>query len=411
MLFLFQINGYYICGIKLSAAYSFPISLITQFFEVLMNLLFASFETITGMPVIFGYIFTFVFGALVGSFLNVVIHRVPRKESIVFPNSACPKCKNPIKPYDNLPILSWLILGGKCRKCKEKISPRYPAVELLTALLFGLTFWAVGFNAFLPVCLIFVTMMVSLIFIDAEHKILPDVINLPLLGLVLLARIFYPIFFSAEYFTDLKHSPISTIQNLPMWLSALIGAIAGCSTGVVVLWLASEIWYHFQDIEEDEEDLHDTIFALGPQKARSLKLVSGFIGAVAGAALLLTIKNPPGWLISIYGAILGGLVGGGFLWLVGEIWKRLRGVDAMGLGDVKMMFAVGALLGWRLTLLSLFLGAFSGAIIGIVVVSRQKVKDMQTQIPFGIFLGIGSIIALFFGEQIIGWYIRTFIPG
>ena len=297
-----------------------------------MNFLFASFETVTGLPVIFGYIFTFIFGGLVGSFLNVVIHRVPREESIVFPNSTCPKCKNPIKPYDNLPILSWLLLGGKCRNCQEKISPRYPAVELLTALLFVLTFWAIGFNAFLPICLIFVATMVSLIFIDAEHMILPNVINFPLLGLALLIRILYPIFFGAEYFADLRHAPLSAMQNLPIWLVSLIGAV------------------------------------------------------------------------------LGGLVGGGFLWAIGEIWKRLRGVDAMGLGDVKMMFAVGALLGWRLTILSLFLGAFSGAIIGILVVSRQKDKDMQTQIPFGIFLGIGSIIALLFGEQIIGWYLRTFIP-
>lgn len=297
-----------------------------------MNFLFASFETVTGLPEIFGYIFTFIFGALVGSFLNVVIHRVPNEESIVFPNSACPNCKNPIKPYDNLPILSWLILGGKCRNCKEKISPRYPAVELLNAVLFVLTFWAVGFNAFLPVALIFVAVMVSLIFIDAEHMILPDVINFPLLCLALIARAVYPIFFGAEYFSDLRHSPLTLMENLPVWLVSLIGAV------------------------------------------------------------------------------LGGLVGGGFLWLVGEIWKRLRGVDAMGLGDVKMMFAVGALLGWRLTLLSIFLGAFSGAIIGVAVVSRQKEKDMQTQIPFGIFLGIGSIIALLFGEQLIGWYMRTFIP-
>ncbi|HVE55929.1 MAG TPA: prepilin peptidase, partial [Pyrinomonadaceae bacterium] len=278
-----------------------------------MNFLFASFETVTGLPEIIGYIFTFAFGAIVGSFLNVVIHRVPNEESIVFPNSACPKCKNPIKPYDNLPVISWLILGGKCRNCKEKIAARYPAVELLTAVLFVLTFWAIGFNAFLPVCLIFVATMVSLIFIDAEHMILPNVINFPLLGLALLVRILYPIFFNSQdvlkFFPDLAHSPLTSLQTQPLWLVSLIGAI------------------------------------------------------------------------------LGGLVGGGFLWLVGEIWKRLRGVDAMGLGDVKMMFAVGALLGWRLTLLTIFLGAFSGAVIGIFVVSRQKEKDMQTQIPFGIFLG------------------------
>jgi leader peptidase (prepilin peptidase)/N-methyltransferase len=107
---------------------------------------------------------------------------------------------------------------------------------------------------------------------------------------------------------------------------------------------------------------------------------------------------------------LGALVGGGFLWLVGEAWKRLRGVDAMGLGDVKMMAAVGALLGWRLTLLSIFLGAFSGALIGGVLVMRQKDRDLQMQIPFGIFLGIGTIVAMLFGERLIGWYITNFIP-
>jgi leader peptidase (prepilin peptidase)/N-methyltransferase len=120
--------------------------------------------------------------------------------------------------------------------------------------------------------------------------------------------------------------------------------------------------------------------------------------------------NYPVWVTSLSGAILGGFVGGGSLWLVGEIWKRLRGVEAMGLGDVKMMFGVGALLGWQLSLLSIFLGAFSGAIIGIFLISRQKDKDMQTQIPFGIFLGIGSIISLLFGEQLIKLYFSTFIP-
>ena len=161
-----------------------------------MNFLFASFETVTGLPEFFGYIFTFIFGAIVGSFLNVVIHRVPNEESVVFPNSACPKCKSAIKAYDNLPVLSWLILGGKCRNCKEKIAWRYPAVELLTAILFVLTFWAIGFTAFLPVCLIFVATMISLIFIDAEHMILPNVINFPLLSFALLVRILYPIFFN-----------------------------------------------------------------------------------------------------------------------------------------------------------------------------------------------------------------------
>ena len=296
-----------------------------------MSIFLSVFEAATGLPdFIFG-LFIFVFGALIGSFLNVVIHRVPHELSIVYPNSACPKCQKPIAPYDNIPILSWLILGGKCRNCREKISPRYPAVELLTALLFVLVYSQIGFNWYLPVALVFATTTVALIFIDAEHMILPDVINYPLLIFALTVRIFYPIIFSENYFTDTKFAPLN--------------------------------------------QLHDY----------------------------------PSWLVSLVGAIFGALLGGGSLWLVGEIWKRLRGVEAMGLGDVKMMFAVGALLGWRLTLLSIFLGAFSGAVIGVFLIARQPEKNMQTQIPFGIFLGIGSILALLFGDQIIAWYLRSFI--
>src|SRR5688500_19951044 len=100
------------------------------------NLLAVSFESLTGVPEIVAYLFVFVTGAIVGSFLNVVIHRVPHEESIVFPNSACPNCGTPIKAYDNIPILSWLILRGKCRNCSRPISFRYPSVELLTALLY-----------------------------------------------------------------------------------------------------------------------------------------------------------------------------------------------------------------------------------------------------------------------------------
>lgn len=296
-----------------------------------MDFLLSNFEIATGLPIIFGYVLVFVFGAIIGSFLNVVIHRVPLEKSIIFPNSACPKCQNPIKPYDNIPILSWLILRGKCRHCGQKISVRYPAVELLTALLFLLVFWQIGFNIFLPVALIFTAAILALIFIDAEHMILPDVITFPLLGIAVLARVIYPLLSEKQAFADLSHAPLTMLENLPVWLVSLIGAG------------------------------------------------------------------------------LGALAGGGFLWLIGAIWKYLRGVEAMGFGDVKMMFAVGALLGWRLTILTLFLGAFSGAIIGVILISRDKEKNMQTQIPFGIFLGAGSIIALLFGEQIVDWYLKSFI--
>ena len=291
-----------------------------------------SLETIAGIPDLVGYFFVFILGAAIGSFLNVVIHRVPNEQSIVFPNSACPKCGAKIKPYDNVPILSWLLLQGKCRDCREPISPRYPAVELLTALIFILVYWQIGPDALLPVLLIFVSAIIALIFIDAEHMILPNVITFPLFIFAVLVRAIYPLVFGGAYFSDIGQWPLTRFLD---WTT---------------------------------------------------------------------------WALSLAGALLGAVVGGGSLWLVGEAWKRLRGVDAMGLGDVKMMAAIGALLGWRLTLLSIFLGAFSGALIGGVLVMRQKDKDLQMQIPFGIFLGIGTIVSMLFGERLIGWYIATFIP-
>lgn len=296
-----------------------------------MLLFQSSFELATGLPVWIGYVFAFLFGSVVGSFLNVVIHRVPREESIVFPNSACPKCGKAIKGYDNIPILSWLILRGKCRNCKEPISIRYPAVELLTGILWALCLAQIGFNAYLPVAIAFVTTMLALIFIDAEHMILPNVITYPLLAAALLIRLIFPLTVGALYFTDLLSFPLTELAGQPVWL------------------------------------------------------------------------------VSLAGAVLGALMGGGSLWLIGEIWKRLRGVEAMGLGDVKMMFGVGALLGWRLTFLAIFFGAFTGAVAGIAYIAVQKEKDLQAQIPFGIFLGAGSIIAILFGDPLIDWYLGMFL--
>ena len=258
-----------------------------------------------------------------------MIYRVPNELSIVFPNSACPKCKSPIKPYDNIPIISWLVLGGKCRGCKENISWRYPAVEALTGLVFLIVYLQIGFNTFLPVCLVFGAVMITLVFIDAEHMILPNVITYPLLVFALAVRIVYPLVFHSSYFSDLD-TAISVDDRI-----SGVGRFACRSTA----WCTCR-----------------RRFALA-------------------------------------------------------CWRDMEtsaGVEAMGLGDVKMMLGVGALLGWRLALLSIFLAAFTGAVAGVAVIARQKDKDMQTQIPFGIFLGTGSLLALLFGEQLIGWYVRSF---
>ena len=265
-------------------------------------------------------------GFAIGSFLNVVIHRVPREESIVFPNSRCPQCNATIKPYDNVPVLSYLVLRGRCRNCRAPISARYPAVEALTGLLFAVTFVHDGLTLALPFDLVFVAALVALVFIDAEHMLLPDVITLPGLVLALVFRALVP-------------------------------------------------------------NLHGLGFMTGG-------LMEGW----------------PLWAVSLFGALFGAAVGGGSLWLVGWLWERARGVEAMGLGDVKMMFMVGALLGWPRTLLTIFIGVLAGSVAGVGVMLWRRERDMQMQLPFGIFLGLGALTSLLAGDWLVNWYVGRFIP-
>jgi leader peptidase (prepilin peptidase) / N-methyltransferase len=271
-----------------------------------------------------------VFGAIIGSFLNVVIHRLPLEESIVFPHSRCTSCGTAISFYDNIPILSYMVLRGRCRSCESPISARYPAVELLTALLYVAVAWRDGFRAMLPFDLVFVSALVALIFIDAGHMLLPNAITYPGIVFALIARVAIPYLATTPYFDDIE----------PLMRGMLYGM--------------------------------------------------------------------PIWAVSLLGAVIGGLIGGGSLWLMGWTWEKLRGIEAMGLGDVKMMFMVGAYLGWRLTILTIFLGVLSGSIIGIALMLRQAKRNMQMLLPFGVFLGIGAVTALLVGSRIVEWYASQF---
>jgi leader peptidase (prepilin peptidase)/N-methyltransferase len=293
------------------------------------SLLLASPDSLPIRPV-FLYVVAGVFGAVIGSFLNVVVHRLPREESIVFPNSRCPSCGVAIHFYDNVPILSYVALRGRCRACKTGISPRYPAVELLTALLFIAVAWHDGLTAALPFDLVFAGAMVALVFIDAEHMILPNAITYPGIIFAAVARVAVPYLTGAPHFDDLGPLMHGTLAGLPLWLASLIGALVGA------------------------------------------------------------------------------LIGGGSLWLMGWTWEKLRGIEAMGLGDVKMMFMVGAYLGWRLTILTIFLGVLSGSVIGILLMLRQGKRNMQLLLPFGVFLGLGAITALLVGQRIVEWYAGQF---
>ena len=283
---------------------------------------FVTQDALTGLPAYLIATAVAVLGAIIGSFLNVVIHRVPREESIAFPASHCPSCDTAIRPYDNIPVISWAVLRGRCRSCRSPISARYPAVELLTAALFALTYLLhSGLTLSLPFDLAFVAAIIALVFIDAEHMLLPNVITYPGTALALAARVVVP-------------------------------------------------------------NLYGVASLGGPET--------------------------PAWLLSLGGAVLGALAGGGFLWLVGWLWERARGVEAMGLGDVKMMFMVGAYLGWPLTILTIFVGVLGGSVAGVALMARRGDRDMQMLLPFGIFLGLGSLVSLLCGTRIIDWYVGKF---
>jgi len=281
--------------------------------------------------------FVFVFGLLIGSFLNVVIYRVPLGESIVLPSSHCPNCNVAIKPYDNVPVFSYALLGGKCRNCGVGISPIYPAIELLVAILFLLVFIKDGnqFQVFddhymqvparfwltLVGDLVFVSFIVPLVFIDLRHFLLPDVITFPGMAVLFVLRVLAP----------------------DAWLLARPPHWSG--------WIGQ----------------HD-------------------------------------WALAIIHALLGMLAGGGTLWLIRWAYLKLRHVEGMGLGDVKMMLMVGAFLGWQLSMLTIFIGSMLGSLVGITLM-RVRGGNMKMEIQFGVFLGPAAVIAFFVGKPLIDWYL------
>ena len=244
----------------------------------------------------------FMIGLVIGSFSNVCIYRLPRNESVIFPASHCPSCNQSIKWYDNIPLLSYLILKGKCRFCQNKISAQYPLVEFLTGYIYLVLFLLYGLQLKTFIYMLFCSALIIITFIDLKEQIIPDVISLPFIALGFLFSFFL--------------KDISPIDSL-----------------------------------------------------------------------------------------LGILSGGGSLLLVAAAGSYLFKKEAMGGGDIKLAAMVGAFLGWQLALLSLFLGFFFGAICGVIVLIKNKEKSEQSDaVPFGPFIALGTVIALFFGQAILKWY-------
>ena len=267
----------------------------------------------------------FIFGLIVGSFLNVCIYRLPRNESVITPRSACPACGHKIAFYDNIPLVSYLVLLGRCRHCGASISWRYPLVELLNAVLWLLVWNWLGLTPGLFLYAAFCSAMLVLAIIDAEHRILPH----------------------------------------------------GITFGGMALAFATVPW----------QDLHFS----QTQQALATKVI-GLAGLHWESPLALA------WL----DAFLGFLAGAGLLLVVAVGYYLLKKQEGMGHGDIVMMGFVGAVLGPQLAFLTILLGSFLGAVVGLVLI--QLTDNPRYQIPFGTFLGGAAVVSMFVGHEILAWY-------
>lgn len=257
----------------------------------------------------------FLVGLVIGSFLNVCIYRIPLEESIVHPRSHCPSCNHLIAWYDNIPVLSYFLLRGRCRNCKTMISPRYALVEMLTAVLF-LSVWNIyGLD---PRSLVYMVMIGGLIlgtFVDLEYYIIPDRVSL-----------------------------------------------GGMVAGLIFSALAPS--------------LHGATSA-GPALASS---------------------------------IIGLLAGSGSLYLVAELGRRAFKKEAMGLGDVKLLGALGAFLGWRAVVFTILISSLLGSVIGVALILTGK-REWQSRLPYGPFLAVGATCWVLGGSRLWEWYLNWILGG
>jgi leader peptidase (prepilin peptidase)/N-methyltransferase len=239
-----------------------------------------------------------VIGLLVGSFLNVCIYRLPKHETVLWGRSHCLTCGRQIRAWENIPVVSFLILGGKCAGCRTPLSWQYPIVELITAVAFAAGACLYGPTLLLVSRLIFAAALIVLFTIDLNERLLPNAITLP---------------------------------------------------GILV-------------------------------------------------GLAFSVVTPPGIRDALIGAVACSLA----LWGTGEAVSRVMGKDALGFGDVKMVAMMGAFLGWKLTLVSLFLASSLGSAIGLAIVAITRNREYM--LPLGSFLAVGGLAAAAFGDPLVAWY-------
>lgn len=379
-------------------------------------------------------------GLLIGSFLNVVIHRVPLGESIVFPGSQCPGCHAALRPYDNIPVLSFLLLRGRCRNCKERISRRYPFVELLTAFLFTVIILKTGptWEALLEMA--FASVIIALVFIDAIHHLLPNVITYPAIIFALASAT------ARAGWGDQQGSALEISIILPAlipvfmpWKAALLGGLL-IALAVPGFWLLDRLdlilydkYFERQEAaEEDGSGEANSIKAANENNAaaeaeavteaeaiaeqryrRAIRasLLLGILLALVWAGLCLTVspKYPAAFdqaYSGLWRAVAGALIGSIPIWWLRAIYFYIRGVEGMGLGDVKLMAIIGAFLGWQSAFGVLLIGSILGSVFGVFLIWRSK-GGLKTALPFGVCLGAAALIVMLLATPIFRWHIES----
>ena len=390
-------------------------------------------------------VLSFVFGALIGSFLNVCIVRLPKNESIVFPSSHCPQCKAPINGYDNIPLISFLALGAKCRSCKKPISARYFIVEFLTAVLFLWAYISFGLSwALVPACVLIGGLIVAS-FVDLDWRIIPDEISVGGMWAGLVLSIIFP---------QLHKGPSSGVLLTGSMVAFILAGTC----------MALHLFKLFQrKIAMDEEE--KKLFLLGTAFLLlqwSLMTLSGVLAccsvpfaALADALQGVIIGACVLWVTGLIGEVLitkrvvtefdfkgmvddpiallkvlreaGYVDGQGNLQCTfrdvkvaadlklapvfeakrTEIFEMLQAVDeggVMGWGDVKFLAMAGAFLGWQLAVVAFFIAPFFGAFFGLIKILRRQ----DSAIAYGPFLAIGILFSLFWGDAVIRWVLSMY---
>lgn len=378
-----------------------------------------------------GLLFAALFGSLIGSFANVVVHRLPKGGSIAFPGSHCPACNHNLSALELVPVLSWAAQGGRCRHCRSPISVRYPLVEVTMAAGFALLWlrWSpveAGLT-FLPLAALF-ALLVILAAIDLDTYTLPDVLTLPALAIALLAPFVY-----------------SAGNGLPTAAEALTGAALGAGALTLINRIGALALRRFRDTRE-------RLWPLGFDQVN----IAALAGAAAGwgwgmgAALLslaanLVLRRPlrvpepllwPLWAVALTLSLTGlgvttpivslagslaaagavAVLGAGYWWLLdlrttsdvetdttdsGEGQEDDSEPVAMGFGDVKLAAVMGALLGWEKLILALFLSFVLGAMGGVVA----RLSGGERVVPFGPYLVLAAVLTLFLGDAVLNWYL------